>query len=151
MEVNRSMEVQAPGRHTRIVEMSVQQASTKTRQHSHALDTRLQGRWLLLARAGWVVLVVLTLTIFFASLPVYMARQQTDRLAQVRRPHGGVGRAHARDSWPSLCDKQCVGESLPLAGAGRMPGLPRSGFVRARLSLVSYWAVSAALDTLDRC
>src|SRR6266705_3362415 len=77
MEVNRSMEVQAPGRHTRIVEMSVQQASTKTRQHSHALDTRLQGRWLLLARAGWVVLVVLTLTIFFASLPVYMARQQT--------------------------------------------------------------------------
>ncbi len=57
--------------------MSVQQASTKTRQHSHALDTRLQGRWLLLARAGWVVLVVLTLTIFFASLPVYMARQQT--------------------------------------------------------------------------
>ncbi len=52
--------------------MSVQQASTKIRQHSYALDTRLQGRWLLLARAGWVVLVVLTLTIFFASLPVYI-------------------------------------------------------------------------------
>jgi hypothetical protein len=43
-------------------------------RHSYA---RLQGRRLVLARAGWVVLVVLTLTIFFASLPVYIALQQT--------------------------------------------------------------------------
>jgi signal transduction histidine kinase len=64
--------------------MSVQQASTHylpprqdPRQRSSALDTRLQGRWLLLARAGWVVLVVLTLTIFFASLPEYVAQLQT--------------------------------------------------------------------------
>jgi signal transduction histidine kinase len=63
--------------------MSVQQASTHylpprqdPRQRSSALDTRLQGRWLLLARAGWVVLVVLTLTIFFASLPEYVAQLQ---------------------------------------------------------------------------
>jgi hypothetical protein len=63
--------------------MSVQQASTHylpprqdPRQRSNALDTRLQGRWLLLARAGWVVLVVLTLTIFFASLPEYVAQLQ---------------------------------------------------------------------------
>ena len=43
-------------------------------QRSYA---RLQGRWLLLARVGWVALVVLTLAIFFASLPVYVALLQT--------------------------------------------------------------------------
>ena len=77
MEVNRSMEAQEPGRHTRIVQMSVQQASTKTRQRSHALDTRLQGRWIVLARGLWITLVTLTLTIFFASLPMYLAQLQT--------------------------------------------------------------------------
>jgi hypothetical protein len=50
-------------------------ALTESRErHSYA---RLQGRWLLLARVGWVALVILTLTIFFASLPVYMAQLQT--------------------------------------------------------------------------
>jgi len=77
MEVNRSMEAQEPGRHTRIVQMSVQQASTKTRQRSHALDTRLHGRWIVLARGLWITLVTLTLTIFFASLPMYLAQLQT--------------------------------------------------------------------------
>jgi hypothetical protein len=43
-------------------------------RHSYA---RLQGRWLLLARVGWVALVVLTLAIFFASLPVYLTQLQT--------------------------------------------------------------------------
>ncbi len=57
--------------------MNVQQASTKTRQRSHTLDTRLQGRWLLLARGVWLALVILTLAIFFASLPVYAAQLQT--------------------------------------------------------------------------
>jgi len=38
---------------------------------------RLQGRWLLLARGIWVALGVLTLGIFFASLPVYLAQLQT--------------------------------------------------------------------------
>src|SRR5215469_13643488 len=77
MEVNRSREKQEPGRRLRIVQMSVQHAPKKTRKRSHALDTRLQGRWLLLARVGWVALVVLTLAIFFASLPVYLAQLQT--------------------------------------------------------------------------
>jgi hypothetical protein len=57
--------------------MSVQQASTKTRPRSNALDTRLQGRWLLLGRVSWVALVVLTLATFFASLPEYVAELQT--------------------------------------------------------------------------
>src|SRR6266851_2406038 len=77
MEVNRSMEVQGPGHHARIVQMSVQQASTKTSQRPSAFDTRLHGRWLLLGRGVWLALVILTLGLFFASLPVYIARQQT--------------------------------------------------------------------------
>ncbi len=47
--------------------------SESREQYSYA---RLQGRWLLLARVGWVALVVLTLGIFFASLPVYVAQLQ---------------------------------------------------------------------------
>ncbi len=57
--------------------MRVQPGSTKTRSQAHALETRLQGRWLLLARVGWGILVVLTLAICFASLPVYLAQLQT--------------------------------------------------------------------------
>ncbi len=49
-------------------------AMTESRErHSYA---RLQGRWLLLARGIWIALVVLTLGIFFASLPVYLAQLQ---------------------------------------------------------------------------
>ena len=58
--------------------MNVHQAPTAMtesgEQYSYA---RLHGRWLLLARVGWVTLVVLTLTIFFASLPVYIAQLRT--------------------------------------------------------------------------
>ncbi len=37
----------------------------------------LHGRWLLLARGSWITLVVLTLGLFFVSLPVYIAQLQT--------------------------------------------------------------------------
>jgi hypothetical protein len=48
---------------------------TESRErHSFA---RLHGRWLLLARGLWITLVVLTLGIFAASLPVYIAQLQT--------------------------------------------------------------------------
>jgi len=57
--------------------MSVQHAPTKTRKRSYALDIRLQGRWLWFARGIWITLVVLTLVICFASLPVYVALLQT--------------------------------------------------------------------------
>ncbi len=58
--------------------MDVQQAPTEvTESHERYSYARLQGRWLLLARVGWAALVVLTLTIFFASLPVYLAQLQT--------------------------------------------------------------------------
>ncbi len=58
--------------------MNVQHAQTEVTEsrdlHSSA---RLHGRWLLLARGTWITLVVLTLAIFFASLPVYLAQLQT--------------------------------------------------------------------------
>lgn len=57
--------------------MSIHHVSTKTGKRFYALDTRLQGRWLLLARSLWLTLVMLTLTIFFASLPLYAAQLQT--------------------------------------------------------------------------
>jgi signal transduction histidine kinase len=77
MEVNRSRAEHEPERYTRIVQMSVQHAPPKTRKRSYVLDTRLPGRWLVLARGVWLALVVLTLTVFFASLPVYIAQLQT--------------------------------------------------------------------------
>ncbi|HLW00344.1 MAG TPA: hypothetical protein VKT82_16885 [Ktedonobacterales bacterium] len=40
-------------------------------------DTRLRGRWLVMARVAWVLLVACTLALFFASLPAYDARLQT--------------------------------------------------------------------------
>jgi len=58
--------------------MDVQHAPTamteSREQHSYA---RLHGRWLVLARLGWVALVVFTLVICFGSLPVYVALLQT--------------------------------------------------------------------------
>ena len=57
--------------------MSVQQPSTENKKHSVALDTRLQGRWLLLARSLWGILVVSTLVIVLLSLPVYLTQLQT--------------------------------------------------------------------------
>jgi hypothetical protein len=40
-------------------------------------EVHLFGSFRLLARGGWLVLVILTLAIFFASLPVYVALLQT--------------------------------------------------------------------------
>src|SRR6266699_3496067 len=63
MEVNRSRAEHELERHTRIIQMSVQDAPTKTRKRAHSPDTRLHGRWLLLTRGVWLALVVLTLAI----------------------------------------------------------------------------------------
>ena len=35
--------------------------------------TRLSGRWLILARVAWFVLVAVTMSIFVISLPTYIA------------------------------------------------------------------------------
>ncbi len=60
--------------------MNLQPVSTPPTGNAERPDevrTHVQGRWLLLARVGWLTLVVLTLAIFFASLPVYVAQLQT--------------------------------------------------------------------------
>ena len=59
--------------------MSVPSVPTSATGEPSAItsDTRLQGRWLLLARVGWVALVTLTLVIFGASLPVYITQLHT--------------------------------------------------------------------------
>src|SRR5262245_14442408 len=40
-------------------------------------STRLHGRWLLLARLGWAILVLLTLSVFAASIPARYAELGT--------------------------------------------------------------------------
>src|SRR5947209_6000951 len=58
--------------------MNVQHAPTAiTESRERHTYARVPGRWLLLARGSWIALVVLTLAIFFASLPVYLAQLQT--------------------------------------------------------------------------
>jgi hypothetical protein len=46
-------------------------------ERSHEPDTRLSGRWLLLVRVVWVILVILTLASFVVLLPSYYAQLQT--------------------------------------------------------------------------
>src|SRR5260221_1051101 len=58
--------------------MDVQHAPTAvTESRERHSSARLHGRWLLLARGVWITLVILTLTIFFASLHMYLAQLQT--------------------------------------------------------------------------
>src|SRR5712692_4242766 len=58
--------------------MNVRQAPEPiTESREQQSFARLQVRWILLARALWITLFVLTLAIFFASLPTYLAQLQT--------------------------------------------------------------------------
>src|SRR5579859_2021691 len=62
--------------------MDLHQRSTQATATSHApipntSDTRLRGSWLVLARGAWLTLLVLTLAIFFGSLPTYLTQLQT--------------------------------------------------------------------------
>jgi len=50
---------------------------TSSHEQHHEADTRLHGRWLLLARMIWLALVVLTLSVCIASLPDYFTGLQT--------------------------------------------------------------------------
>ncbi len=58
--------------------MNNQHAPTAMTESRERLSSaRLSGRWLMVARGVWITLVILTLAIFFASLPVYLALLQT--------------------------------------------------------------------------
>ena len=46
-------------------------------ERHHETDTRLHGRWLLLARIVWFALVILTLSVCIANLPEYAMQLQT--------------------------------------------------------------------------
>jgi hypothetical protein len=52
-------------------------AAASTSRSFGPSDVHLSGSFRLLARGGWLVLVILTLAIFFASLPVYLTLLQT--------------------------------------------------------------------------
>lgn len=59
--------------------MNLQQRSTSGVEHvsaSNKAETRLQGRWLVLARWGWLLLVISMLALFLGSLPAYYMRLQ---------------------------------------------------------------------------
>src|SRR6266550_9417873 len=78
MEVNKSKEEQEPGQQTGSARMNNQHAPTAMTESRERLSSaRLYGRWLMVARGVWITLVILTLAIFFASLPVYIALLQT--------------------------------------------------------------------------
>jgi len=56
--------------------MSLPSASTQVAINAQArgeVDTRLRGRWLLLARIGWVVIAALALGLYVASVPILIA------------------------------------------------------------------------------
>ena len=51
-------------------------ASAGSAPVSSRAGTRLNGRWLVLARFGWLLAVISTLALFLGSLPTYYARLQ---------------------------------------------------------------------------
>jgi len=62
--------------------MDLHPRSTQATTTSHAptlntADTRRRGSWFVLARGAWITLLVLTLAIFFGSLPTYLTQLQT--------------------------------------------------------------------------
>jgi hypothetical protein len=46
---------------------------TSSQERHHEADTRLHGRWLLIARVGWMVLTLLILTLNAVMIPRYNA------------------------------------------------------------------------------
>jgi hypothetical protein len=60
--------------------MRIHHPSSKRAASSHQPNTnptRLHGRWLVIARVVWVVVVVFSLNMFVASLPAYFAQLET--------------------------------------------------------------------------
>jgi hypothetical protein len=62
---------------TPLNDSSVPSLESRSPDRSRATGTRLRGRSLILARAGWIALIIFTVLTFFASLPVYLAQLQT--------------------------------------------------------------------------
>src|SRR5260370_10947096 len=70
------------------VSMNLHQSPTSTVEHPsarHESETRLHGRWLALARIGWVVLALLAIGLFVAGLTSFFAYLHSLSTAS---PHG---------------------------------------------------------------
>jgi hypothetical protein len=90
--------------HTENASMDVRQTSierTNSSKMQNTADTHLYGRWLVLARVVWFILVALALLVFILSLPVYIAQlysicsgnacgtgQLTPQIVEALRNHG---------------------------------------------------------------
>src|SRR5229473_9571 len=61
------------GRSRRMHQPSVSPATAMSAQESPGTETRLHGRWLLIARVGWIVLTLLILTLNVVMIPRYNA------------------------------------------------------------------------------
>src|SRR5215469_15933476 len=67
-------------RSTRRIAMNLPHAATPaplSHERHREPDTRLSGRWLLIVRVAWIILVMLTLASFIILLPSYYAQLQS--------------------------------------------------------------------------
>ena len=84
--------------------MNRPRTSAQTNSSSHgygATDTRLQGTWLLLARVGWIGIVVPMYVLFVANVPTYFASLHLLHAASVQTFTGQLTRAdvHTLQTW----------------------------------------------------
>ncbi|HYX48866.1 MAG TPA: hypothetical protein VE843_03950, partial [Ktedonobacteraceae bacterium] len=97
-------------------------------------NTLLHGHWLILARIAWIACVVLTLVIFFACLPVYIAQLETIC--------SGVGCAYRQLSIEQATALQAGGFSLASYAAYNVVLNIISMVVFFTVSVIIFWRKS---------
>ena len=105
--------------------------STATTPPPDAGDERLRGRWPLPARAIWLTLVIASVTIFFGSLPVFMA--------QLRIPCTATTCAYQQLSPAQIESLKGIGFSLDTYVALTTALLFASAFVNLAVSALIIW------------
>ncbi len=109
------------------------QAVTNIDQRS-AKNTLLHGHWLIVARITWIACVVLTLVIFFACIPVYVAQLETIC--------SGAGCAYRQLSPEQATALQAFGLSLSSYAAYNVILDIISAIVFFAVSIVIFWRKS---------
>lgn len=102
---------------------------------SSEASTLLKGYWLVAARIGWVVCVLLALAVFFASTPVYVAQLQTIC--------SGTACAYRQLSSAQVAALQAFGFSLGGYAAYNVVLVIISEVVCAVVSVVIFWRKSS--------
>jgi hypothetical protein len=92
------------------------------------------GHWLIVARIAWIACVVLTLVIFFACIPVYVAQLETIC--------SGVGCAYRQLSHEQAATLQAFGLSLGSYAAYNVILDTISAIVFFAVSVVIFWRKS---------